>query len=136
LRPPYTIRDNQITEGSFQQQKLPPLLSVQLLKNNIFLSNSTHSDSCFSIFQLSQTGALFSQVFHARVETDLFIQQSVPLNKFDLQISDMSNSIASLHHLADMDVGTTPELRVKQNQNWPFEKLWNCKYCLICIVNY
>ncbi|CAB4431658.1 unnamed protein product [Rhizophagus irregularis] len=27
--------------------------------------------------------------------------------------------------LADMDVGTMPELRVKQSQNWHFEKIWD-----------
>ncbi|CAI2183641.1 7747_t:CDS:2 [Funneliformis geosporum] len=122
LRTPYTIRDDQIMEGYFQQHKLPPLSSVLLLENNVSSRNSTHLGSCFNIFQLSQTGALYSQVFQARVETDPFIQQNVPSN---LQISDMSKSIASLHHLADMDVGTTPELRVKQNQSWSFEKLWD-----------
>ncbi|CAG8509980.1 15883_t:CDS:10 [Funneliformis mosseae] len=122
LRTPHAIRDDKITEGSIQQHKLPPLSSVLLLENNVSSRNSTHLGSCFSIFQLSQTGALYSQVFQARAETDSFIQQSVPSK---LQISDMPNSIASLHYLADMDVGTTPELRVKQNQSWSFEKLWN-----------
>jgi hypothetical protein len=120
----------QITEESKLQQKLPPLSSVLLLKNNnnVTQKNADNLNSNFSIFQLSQTGALYSQAFHAMDKADLFIQPSAPSNKFNLQISEMSNSIASLHNLADMDVGTIPELRVKQNQILHFEELWNCKY--------
>ena len=135
LRSSYPIIGDQISEGSFQQQKLPPLLSVLLLKNDIIiqkiadnLRNSSHLDSCFSIIQLSQTGALYLQTFRTRDKKDPLIQSSVPSNRFNLQISEMVDSIASLHNLADMDVGTIPELRVKQNQNWHFERLWNCKY--------
>ncbi|RIA98530.1 hypothetical protein C1645_96511 [Glomus cerebriforme] len=129
LRSPYTIRDeDRITQGS-QQQKLPPLSSVLLLKNNYITQrnadNNSHLGSCFSVFQLSQTGALYSQAFHIKDKTDSFIRPSVPSNKFNLQISEMSDSIASMHILADIDVGTMPSLRVKQSQNWHFEKLWD-----------
>jgi len=105
---------------------------VLLFKNNYITSkntdnNSSRLGSCFSIFQLSQTGALYSQAFHAKDKTDISIRPSVPSNRFNLQIIEMSDSIASLHNLADMDVGTTPELRVKQSQDWHFEKLWDRK---------
>jgi hypothetical protein len=113
-----------------------------LFKNNDFtLKNADNRlDSCFSILQLSQTGALYSQAFYAKNKTDIAIRPSIPSNRFNLQIIEMSDSIASLHSLADMDVGTMPVLRVKQSQNWHFEKLWDCKcFCFTFkdfIINY
>ncbi|CAB5194356.1 unnamed protein product [Rhizophagus irregularis] len=119
MRSPYTIRDEN------QQQKLPSLSSV-LLSNDFTPKKADNNlNSCFNIFQLSQTGALYSQAFHAKDKTDITIRPSIPSNRFNLQIIEMSDSIASLHSLADMDVGTMPELRVKQSQNWHFEKIWD-----------
>ncbi|PKK73789.1 hypothetical protein RhiirC2_740124, partial [Rhizophagus irregularis] len=88
--------------------------------------DTNNEDKIFS-FQRSPTGALYSQAFHAKDKTDITIRPSIPSNRFNLQIIEMSDSIASLHSLADMDVGTMPELRVKQSQNWHFEKIWDCK---------
>ncbi|CAG8492913.1 28476_t:CDS:2 [Dentiscutata erythropus] len=125
LRVPNPSRLYKIAEEFIQPQTLPPLASVLLLRNNIRATNPKNFGSCFSVIQLSQTGALYSQIFYSRLHTSVFPQADMNLNKKDMQIVEMPPSTASLQLIADQDVGTNPELQLKCYQKWPFEKIWN-----------
>ncbi|RIB06745.1 hypothetical protein C2G38_488834 [Gigaspora rosea] len=128
LRVPNPSRLYKIAEEFIQPQTLPPLASVLLLRNRIKATNPESFGSCFSVIQLSQTGALYSQSFYSRLHASVFPQASMNLKKEDMQIAEMPPSVANLQLIADQDVGTNPELQLKCHQKWPFEKIWNCKY--------
>ncbi|CAG8566796.1 34933_t:CDS:10, partial [Gigaspora margarita] len=125
LRVPNPSRLYKIAEEFIQPQTLPPLASVLLLRNRIKTTNPENFGSCFSVIQLSQTGALYSQSFYSRLHASIFPQASMNLKKEDMQIAEMPPSVASLQLIADQDVGTNPELQLKSHQKWPFEKIWN-----------
>ncbi|CAG8700878.1 16580_t:CDS:10 [Cetraspora pellucida] len=125
LRIPNPSRLYKIAEEFIQPQTLPPLASVLLLRNNIKAAKPRSFGSCFSVIQLSQTGALYTQIFYSRLHTSVFPQARIHSTKEDMQIVEMPPSVASLQFIADQDVGTNPELQLKCHQKWPFEKIWN-----------
>ncbi|CAH1761556.1 6326_t:CDS:10 [Entrophospora sp. SA101] len=117
--------------------KLPYLSSALLLQNDvqylpsgmiddkILIDSSIDNSNCFSVIQLSQTGALYKQTFYHADQTNAPMPKYKHLELFDMQFVDMPKSVATFQHMADKDLGTVPELRLKHYQSKSFEKLWN-----------